>query len=302
MRDRASAEASLVGNAGVGARPTLPSAPAELAVVFDDVAESYDAEVLGFFAPVAGHLLDRLALRGHEALLDIGCGSGAVLTAAGWRLGPRSEMTGIDASARMIERARGALRGTPAGQARLLVMDGQRPELSPGAFDLITASMVLFFLPDPSGALRSWSRLLRPGGRVGITSFGEQTDAWRHLDEAFEPFVPRHVFDARTRAPRGVFASDEALADCFQGAGFPSVETSQAIIDVVFDDVDDWHRFTMSNSQSALWESVSPSNRPLVLERAAERLEGFRGADGRLHLEQHIRVTIAQSDVAGSQV
>ncbi len=302
MRDRASADASLLGTAGVGARPTSPSAPAELAMVFDDVAQSYDDEGLGFFAPVAGHLLDGLALRGDESLLDIGCGSGAVLASAGWRLGPQSELTGIDASARMIEHARSALRGTPAGQARLLVMDGQRPELSPEAFDLITASMVLFFLPDPSAALLAWSRLLRPGGRVGITSFGVQTDAWRHIDEAFEPFVPRHIFDARTRAPRGVFASDEALAECFQGAGFPTVEISQATIDVVFDDVDDWHRFTMSNSQRALWESVAPADRPLVLERAAERLAGSQGPDGRFHLQQDIRVTIAQSDTTGSQV
>ena len=193
--------------------------PAELAVVFDDVAESYhDAEVLGFFAPVAGHLLDRLALRGHEALLDIGCGSGAVLTAAGWRLGPRSEMTGIDASARMIERARGALRGRR--RAGATARDGRStPELSPGAFDLITASMVLFFLPDPSRALRSWSRLLRPRGRVGITSFGEQTDAWRHPSTRLS-FVPRTSLMPRV-PPCGVFASDEALADCFQGARFP---------------------------------------------------------------------------------
>lgn len=41
-------------------------------------------------------------------------------------------------------------------------------------FDLVTASNLLFFLPDPEGALHEMVRVLRPGGQVALINPSEQ--------------------------------------------------------------------------------------------------------------------------------
>ena len=47
-------------------------------------------------------------------------------------------------------------------QVAVTAGDAQDPGFPDGSFDMITAGLVLFFLPDPAGALRAYRRLLRP--------------------------------------------------------------------------------------------------------------------------------------------
>ncbi len=43
---------------------------------FDAIASGYDRPSLRFFPAAAAHLVDRLALRGDEQVLDVACGTG----------------------------------------------------------------------------------------------------------------------------------------------------------------------------------------------------------------------------------
>jgi len=53
-------------------------------------------------------VLDRLALRGDESVLDAGCGSGALTRALVERL-PRGRVVAVDGAQSMVERARATL-------------------------------------------------------------------------------------------------------------------------------------------------------------------------------------------------
>jgi SAM-dependent methyltransferase len=44
--------------------------------------------------------------------------------------------------------------------------DAEAPPFPPGSFNLIVERHVLWTLPNPEQALRAWSALLRPGGRL----------------------------------------------------------------------------------------------------------------------------------------
>ena len=70
---------------------------------------AWDAEDYASYSAVqfawARELLDKLELRGDEALLDIGCGDGKVSAALGARL-PAGSVLGVDSSAEMIALAR----------------------------------------------------------------------------------------------------------------------------------------------------------------------------------------------------
>lgn len=93
-------------------------------------------------------------------VLDLGCGTGSLALLAA---GDGHRVTAVDRSARMAARAREKLAGT---DARVLVGDAAAPPVPAGGFDVVLVRHVLWALPDPAGALRHWTRLLRPGGRL----------------------------------------------------------------------------------------------------------------------------------------
>jgi len=282
-----------MGQYDLGMKAAAENPVTRTAQLFDALSPSYDAVGVDFFAPIAEHLIEHLALSPGERLIDIGCGSGRVLLCAADRLGHGARLTGIDAAPGMIERTRSATTAAGLTNVELMVMDAQLPDLEPASFDVVAASLVLFFLPDPLAALRAWRGLLRPGGSVGITTFARQDPAWQDVDSVFDPYLPPGMLDARTSGARGPFSSDERLADLFHAADFSSVRSWHTTLDVVFDDVDHWHRWTMSVGQRAMWQAVPEEARTNVLGLASERLADSVGPDGRIHLRQEIRTTVA---------
>lgn len=114
-----------------------------------------------------GKLLDSLALKGDEAVLDLGCGDG-VLTARLAALVPRGFVLGIDASLAMIRTA-GRL---PAPGLSFELKDINQLDYC-GQFDLIYSNATLHWILDHQKLLAAVHRALKPGGSVCF-SFGGQ--------------------------------------------------------------------------------------------------------------------------------
>jgi SAM-dependent methyltransferase len=130
----------------------------------------------GKFA-VWAELLDTLALRGDERLLDIGCGRGAVLLMAAKRL-PRGRAVGIDlwsttdqsGNAEQVTRRNAALEGV-ADRIELHTADMRRLPFDDGSFDVVVSSLAIHNVPgasDRARAVREAARVLKPGGRLLI--------------------------------------------------------------------------------------------------------------------------------------
>jgi SAM-dependent methyltransferase len=93
---------------------------------------------------------------------DLGCGTGAfALLLAG--LG--HHVVGVDVSSQMLAIAAGK-----AAEAGLTIDfrsgDAARPPVEAGSLDAIVSRHLLWTLPDPTAAVRSWCDVLVPGGTV----------------------------------------------------------------------------------------------------------------------------------------
>lgn len=143
----------------------LPTDAAQL-YDYDSIADGYTAENETSLVNAYYERPATLALAGDvtgRRILDAGCGSGPLFAALRDR---GANVTGIDASARMLDQARRRL-GTAAD---LRVADLARPlPFADGTFDDVVASLVLHYLQDWGPTLAELRRVLTPGGRLIIS-------------------------------------------------------------------------------------------------------------------------------------
>jgi SAM-dependent methyltransferase len=99
-------------------------------------------------------------------MLDVGCGTGTVGDVARARVGPGALIAAVDVSLPMVHRA--ALAGAGLG----VVATALHLPFHAGSFDVVTASLVLSHLPYEQ-ALLEIVRVLKPGGKVGVTAWAQ---------------------------------------------------------------------------------------------------------------------------------
>jgi ubiquinone/menaquinone biosynthesis C-methylase UbiE len=266
---------------------------ASVAAVFDRVADVYDHVGVPWFTPIARQLVHLAAPRPGERALDVGCGRGAATIALAEAVGPTGRVTGIDLSPRMVEAGAAEIAGLGLSNVDLQVMDAASPTLPGGAYDLVVASLVVFFLPDPPAALTGWRHLAAPGGRLAISTFAGRDPVWDAVDATFRPYLPPGLLDARTTGAAGPFSSDAGVEELVTAAGWSGARTSRFDVEVTFADAGEWYTFSRSHGQRAMWDATPAADHDAVRATAAERLEQARGADGRIHLTQQVRCTLA---------
>jgi ubiquinone/menaquinone biosynthesis C-methylase UbiE len=269
---------------------------ARVAAVFDRVADVYDNVGVPWFTPIAQRLV-RLAAPGRgERALDVGCGRGAATVALAEAVGSHGHVTGIDLSPKMAAVCGAKVARLGLSNVDVQVMDASSPSLQAAGYDVVVSSLVLFFLPDPLAALVAWRRLLvTPGGRLAISTFASRDRLWDAVDATFRPYLPAGMLDARTTGATGPFSSDASVEELVSAAGYTGVRTARFDIEVTFADVEEWCAFSRSHGQRAMWDAVPQAEHDTVKADAAKHLEQARGTDGRIHLNQQVRCTLATS-------
>jgi arsenite methyltransferase len=181
-----------------GTAPTLPSllglAQPFRGVSADDpemvkacCAAAYGLDLVAMFlgesyhpggADLTRRLADAMELRAGTRLLDVAAGIGttALLLAEERNV----EVIGLDLGRAQVARARFRARELgPDGQVWFAVADAERLPLADASVDTVVCECALCTFPDKDSAATELARVLRPGGRLGIS------DVWldpRRLD------------------------------------------------------------------------------------------------------------------------
>jgi trans-aconitate 2-methyltransferase len=111
-------------------------------------------------------VLDRLDLRGHERVLDAGCGTGRVTALLAERV-PAGGVVAVDGSAAMVEQARRRL----GSRAEVLVADLLELELETPV-DAVLSTATLHWIADHDRVFARLLAALRPGGRLAVQCGG----------------------------------------------------------------------------------------------------------------------------------
>lgn len=263
-----------------------------VAALFDLLSSSYDTTGVAFFQPIADRLVGELAPRAGERWLDVGCGAGAATLPAARAVGPGGSVVAIDIAPGMVQRCARTAAEEGLRNVTAVVGDAAAPPAD-GPFDAVSSSLVLFFLDDPSAALRSWHGLLRPGGRLGVVTFGPQDAWWDDLDAVFRPYLPQQMLDARTSGQEGPFGSDAGMERLVAEAGYAEVRTVARQLPVRFETPQHYLDWTMTTGQRGMWMRVPQAEQPRVRDDLTAMLVEHADPEGAVTLHQGVRITLA---------
>ncbi len=154
---------------------------------YSRLAPVYERKWSFYIAATTEQTVRRIGLQPAERLLDVGCGTGALLRRLSL-LQPSAALCGIDAVPAMLSIAR---RELPAAVA-LGVATAQALPFAAGRFDVVASCNMFHYLRDPVGALREMTRVLRPGGRLVITDWCDDYWTCRLCDRFLRWFDPAH--------------------------------------------------------------------------------------------------------------
>lgn len=178
----------------------------------------------GMFAGFVPVLADPIAATPDAAVLDIGCGTGAVCLAIAARLGSAGRCSGVDISAPMIAVARE--RAAAAAKAiDFTVADAAQHPFAPGRLDRIVSRFGVMFFDEPVQAFGNLRRALRSGGSLHAIAWRSPADN-PFMTTAERTAAPLLALPARAEGGPGQFAfADPARVQrILLGSGWQDVE------------------------------------------------------------------------------
>ena len=134
----------------------------------------------GIISSIGRYQTVRQVNRRRGRVLEVGVGTGLSLP----RYAPHLEVTGIDLSCEMLERARDRVRKKGLTNiAGLHEMDASDLTFPDGYFDTIVAMHVMTVVPEPEAVMAEIQRVCAPGGRVILLNHFAKRGGMRGLVE-----------------------------------------------------------------------------------------------------------------------
>ena len=136
-------------------------------VHYDDLAGLPDAAALASIG--CGNPTAVAELRAGETVLDLGSGGGIDVLLSATRVGPAGHVYGLDMTPEMLDLAR--RNAAEAGATNVEFVEGhiEHVPLPDATIDVIISNCVINLSPDKPAVFAEMHRVLRPGGRIGVS-------------------------------------------------------------------------------------------------------------------------------------
>jgi SAM-dependent methyltransferase len=197
----------------------MPTAP----LAFDGLSPRTYDECLGpfIFEPYALDLVDRIDPGAHSTVLELACGTGRLTQHLGNRLAKSAKLTATDINPGMLTIARERVHGS---NIHWDTVDMAAMPFDKDAFDLVVCQFGLMFVPDKLKALKEMHRVLKTGGKLIFSVWGNTADnpLWKISNQVISSFLP----NLPVNKAQGPFSmSDEKpVLSMLQEAGFTGLQ------------------------------------------------------------------------------
>ena len=234
-------------------------------MIFTVPADAYDRFMGRYSSRLAPLFADYGDVTGAGAVLDVGCGPGALTSELAARLGAAA-VTAVEPSEGFVETAQRRNPGVDVRQA-----PAEALPFADDAFDRVLAQLVVHFMADPLEGLREMRRVTRGGGLAAAC-------VWDHAGGTgpLSPFWDAvHATDPGAPDESGLAGSREGhLTELFREAGFVDVEEVPLTVSVEHESFEEWWEpYTFGVGPAGGYvRSLSESNREKLREHCRAAL------------------------------
>jgi ubiquinone/menaquinone biosynthesis C-methylase UbiE len=225
--------------------------------VFDRAARTYGSVGTDFFRRTAERLTQDLSFESGTVCVDVGAGTGAVTFPMAQRLFPDGFVLAVDRSAQMLDQLRARVSGLAGCPTAPVVMDAGALGIRTGCADVVVSSLAMPFFDDPVGALREMRRVLRPRGRLAVSTspgwWWQEDHRWdwhakllHDLGVGIEPPLPS--------------TGPAALLSWCASAGFTDITTESQSFAITWISVNEFWAWCWSHGWRGVLESMTDTD------------------------------------------
>ena len=211
----------------------------KVATTYDRAAEHFDDTPLAFWDVAGRRTVERLALDPGAAVLDVGCGTGASALAAAEAVGAKGTVLGVDLAEKLLEKARAKAIQRHIGNVAFRSADMTVLGFPDNHFNAVISVFSIFFVPDMEALVKELWRMVKPGGKLAITTWGQAffEPAYRVWREAVRANRP-DLYAAFN--PWDRISSPDQLQQLLHRSGLTNAEVSSEDHDQSLQSAEDW--------------------------------------------------------------
>ncbi len=225
--------------------------------VFGRAAATYDTIGPQFFAAFGRRLVELADIPISARVLDVATGRGALLFPAAEHVGASGYVNGIDLAEPMVQATNDEIKRRGIANADVRVMDAEQIQFADETFDVVTCGFALFFLPQVQRGLREIRRVLKSGGRVALSTWGDDDKRWAWHYELLKKYLPPRPEPQDTKSSRRFDTPDKMIAHVSE-VGFRDARVIGETAAFVYANADTWWQTQWSHGSRSVLEMLSP--------------------------------------------
>jgi SAM-dependent methyltransferase len=177
--------------------------------------------------PLGLAVIEELAPKAGERVLDVGCGTGQTLLQLAERVGSAGHVVGLDVSEPMITEAKARIAKAGASNVEL-VLGNAAAEIPGGPFDIVFSRFGVMFFDDSVAAFSNLRSAMKTAGRLGFVCWQPlEKNPWVALPlNAVRKILPDQPLPALLAPDKPgpfYFSSPEFVRDVLASAGFEQI-------------------------------------------------------------------------------
>jgi ubiquinone/menaquinone biosynthesis C-methylase UbiE len=244
------------------------------ACTYGAAADHYGLASLSFWDRFGSATISRLPLAAGDVVLDLCCGAGASALPAARAVGAGGHVLGVDVAGPLLEMARAKAVREGLANVEFRQGDATRTGLAGGSFDAVVCVFGVFFAADMAAFVAEMWRLVRPGGVLAITTWGQ--GLWEPASTYFWESV-RAVEPALFKAfnPWDEITTPQALADLFERGGVVDAAVAATPGQQLLDSPDQFWDVVLGTGYRATIDALSHEQRARVHRRLLSELRSI---------------------------
>jgi ubiquinone/menaquinone biosynthesis C-methylase UbiE len=238
---------------------------------YNAAADHFDDAPLGFWDRHGRRAVELLSLQPGARVLEVGCGTGASALPAAAAVGPAGFVLGLDVADKLLARARDKALSGGFDNVSFECRDMTASGLPDAHFDAVISVFSIFFVEDMGRLLAELWRMLRPGGKLAVTTWGR--DAFEPCAGMFrEEVLRKRPGQAQTLRPWERLSDEHGIRGLFNAAGLSEPAVQSVSDRQPLCGPDDWWTIALASGYRYRIDSLTPEERRQLRMAVRQRI------------------------------